>query len=61
MTKLYSKLRGLDTALRIKLSSRILITHSDSLKAHMFLKTATKVINTNSELNSGYSCILYQS
>ena len=39
------------------------IIHLDFLKAHMFLKTAGKAINTNSELNSGYNCItaLYQS
>ena len=51
------------TALRIKLFSRVSITHLGSLKAHMFLKTAGKAINTNSELNSSYSCItaLYES
>ena len=51
------------TALHIKLSSRVSITHLGSLKAHMSLKTAGKAINTNSELNSSYSCItaLYES
>ena len=53
------------TALRIKLYSHVSITHLGSLKAHMFLKTAGKAINTKSELNSSYmySCItaLYES
>ena len=38
------------TALQIKLSSRISTTHLGSLKMRMFLKTAGKAINTNSEL-----------
>ena len=47
------------TALRIKLSSHVSITHLSSLKVHtcMFLKTAGKAINTNSELSSSYSCV----
>ena len=41
----------------IKLYSHVSITHLGSLKAHMLLKAVGKAINTNSELNSSYSCI----